>query len=232
MGSEFFKFEDREYDIPFYNGFPPLTASKIVVLILGLMISFISPFVIPIEGYQIPKALIICLSTLIPVVYALKGNLSMVFRVPKQKDIVIIILGVVGIFVLTMLVNGIFAIIGVTASENSAINGALIVEVISIIIQLMGEELVKFISLALIVFAAYKTLGRKGAIILGIIVSQLIFSLLHIPAYGFDLVRLLLGIGVVWSILPIIYVKTKNIVVVYIIHLLFDLIGLITAFSS
>lgn len=36
MSSEFFRFEDTEYEIPFYKENPPLTTSKISVLILGV----------------------------------------------------------------------------------------------------------------------------------------------------------------------------------------------------
>ena len=73
----------------------------------------------------------------------------------------------------------------------------------------------------------YKALGRKGAIIAGVIVSQLIFSFAHIPAYGLDIVRLVVYIGIGTIILPIIYVKTKNLTLTYIIHLINDLIGIL-----
>ena len=231
MSSEFFRFEDTEYDIPFYKENPSLTTSKISVLILGIIIVFISPFVIPIEGYDIPKALIICLATLIPVTYALNGKLSMIFRIPKARDIILIILGIIGVFALNILMGIILNSMGIVSTTDSAINNNATLMFITLIIQLMGEELFKFILLVLVLYATYKSLGRKVAILLGIIVSQLLFSLLHIPAYGFNLPQLLLSLGVAWSVLPVIYVKTKNIVVVYIIHLLLDLMGFVSMFG-
>ena len=57
MSSEFFKFENAEYDIPFYNGNPPLTTPKIIALIVELIIAFLAPYVFTLEVSQIPKIL-------------------------------------------------------------------------------------------------------------------------------------------------------------------------------
>ena len=60
----------------------------------------------------------------------------------------------------------------------------------------------------------YKSIGRKAAIIVAVIVSQILFSFVHIPSYGFSILFLLIGIGFNSIILPLVYVKTKNIVYV------------------
>ena len=224
MNTEFFKFEDKEFDIPFYNGKPEITSTKLIALILGLIIAFCVPFIFPIEGYKIQKAVVLTLATLIPLLYALDGKLSEIFKKPKLGDVKIIIVGVVGLFVLSIICN--FILTGGTAAQTDhAVNGSPITLVIAAIIQLVGEELLKFIGLVLVMIFTYKTLGRKGAIIAGIIVSQLIFAFVHIPAYGFDVLKLVVGIGIGSIILPIIYVKTKSVTLTYIIHLINDLLA-------
>ena len=232
MSLDFFKFEDIEYDIPFYNANPPLTKSKITALIIGLIITFTTPFILPTEGYQIQKALIICLATLIPILYTLKGNLSMIFRIPKLKDSIVIILGIITLLALTVFVNILLYLLGAGLTVNSSMNGNNIILIISLIIQLLGEELFKLIILALTMLVVYRLLDRKTSIIIGIIIAQFFFTLMYIPAYGFNPLQLILGVCTVWSILPIIYIQKKNIIVVYIIHLLFDLLGFLPLFIT
>lgn len=226
MNTEFFKFEDKEFDIPFYNGNPEINSKKLIALIAGLAIAFCSLFIFPIEGYKFQKAIFFTLVTLIPVWYAMDGNLSEVFKKPKLGDIKIIIIGLVGLFAMAIICNMILTG-GTNSPTDNSVNGSASVMVISLIIQLVGEELFKFIAIILTMTFTYKALGRKGAIIAGVIVSQLIFSFAHIPAYGLDIVRLVVYIGIGTIILPIIYVKTKNLTLTYIIHLINDLIGIL-----
>ena len=223
--SEYFKYENKDYDIPFLNGIPELTTSKIAALVIGFLIAFITPFVVPLEGFQIQKALIVCFATLIPIIYALKGNLSMILRVPQVKDIKIIILGVIVFMILAAIINFILTGGIANTAKNGSMNGSPTVLLIRLLIQLVGEELLKIMPLMLVVAFTYKSLGRKTAIIVAIIISQLLFALVHIPAYGFDLRFLILAIGVGSCILPITYIHTKNVAVPYFIHLINDLIG-------
>ena len=230
--SEYFKYENKDYDIPFLNGIPELTTPKIVALVIGFLITFITPFVVPLEGFHIQKALIVCFATLIPIIYALNGNLSMIFRVPQVKDIKIIILGLIGVMILSAIINFILTGGIANTATDAAMKGSPTVLLIGLIIQLIGEELLKLIPLMLVVAFTYKSLGRKNAIIVGIIISQLLFALVHIPAYGFDLRFLILALGVGGCILPITYIHTKNVAVPYFIHLIEDLIGLVVMLGT
>ena len=156
----------------------------------------------------------------------------MIFRVPQVKDIKIIILGLIGVMILSAIINFILTgRIGNTATD-AAMKGSPTVLLIGLIIQLIGEELLKLIPLMLVVAFTYKSLGRKNAIIVGIIISQLLFALVHIPAYGFDLRFLILALGVGGCILPITYIHTKNVAVPYFIHLIEDLIGLVVMLGT
>ena len=156
----------------------------------------------------------------------------MILRVPQVKDIKIIILGVIVFMILAAIIN--FILTGGIANnaKDAAVNGSLTVILIKLIIQLVGEELLKIIPLILVVAFTYKSLGRKTAIIVAIIISQLLFALVHIPAYGFDLKFLILALGVGGCILPITYIHTKNVAVPYFIHLIEDLIGLVVMLGT
>ena len=54
------------------------------------------------------------------------------------------------------------------------------------------------------------------AIIVAIIISQILFALFHIP-YGFAIGSLLLHVGFGSVVLPFVYVKSKNLVLCYLI---------------
>lgn len=106
---------------------------------------------------------------------------------------------------------------------DSAVNGSPFSMILRMLIQLFGEELIKFIPLIITIAYLYKSIGRKAAIIVAIIISQILFSLIHIVSYGFSILFLLIGIGFNSIVLPFAYIKTKNIVICYFIHLLYDL---------
>ena len=45
MEKDYFRFEDNEHDIPFYNGNLNICSSKIIVLFFGLCLTFCIPFI-------------------------------------------------------------------------------------------------------------------------------------------------------------------------------------------
>lgn len=224
MNKKYFFFENRDYDIPFYRNNPKLTQKNLIILLAGLIIAAATPFIIPIGQYHIPKAIIITLATLIPVAYTLKGNLETIFRAPTTRDILPIIFGVIFYMALSILASSTLAALGVPTITDKSLSPELSISLLIMIIQLLGEELLKFIAFVIAMTYAYKHTSRKNSIIIGIIVSQLLFALFHIPAYGLNIIHLLVSIGLVSSILPIIYLRTKNITVTYITHLLIDVV--------
>ena len=39
MTNDFFRFEDKEYDLPFLNGDPRFTTKNVIILIIGFLIA-------------------------------------------------------------------------------------------------------------------------------------------------------------------------------------------------
>ena len=216
MTTDFFKFEDKEYDLPLLNDDPRFTARNVVILIIGFLIAAAIPYLIPPTGNGLLKAILITFPPLLAVVYVFKDDLSNIFRMPKPRDIIIVILGFMLMLTVTMIANIIGGALGIASMTPQAINGSPLVVIICALIQLPGEELIKFIPFIIIVAYLYKSIGRKAAIIVAIIISQILFALVHIP-YGFAIGSLLLHVGFGSIVLPFVYVKTKNLVLCYLI---------------
>ena len=91
-------------------------------------------------------------------------------------------------------------------------------------VQLFGEELFKtnmLLGCFLLLFR--KTGNRKSAVVVATFVTLIVFGLAHYAAYG-SLVQILLIQGLGSIICLFAYLKTKNMLVTYVAHLIIDLI--------
>ena len=216
MTTDFFKFEDKEYDLPLLNDDPRFTARNVVILIIGFLIASAIPYLIPPAGNGLLKAILITFPPLLAVVYVFKDDMSNIFRMPKPRDGILVIIAFILMIVFGMISDIIGSVLGIASMNANVINDSPLVLIICAVIQLLGEELIKFIPLIIIVAFLYKLIGRKVAIIVAIIISQILFALFHIP-YGFAIGSLLLHVGFGSIVLPFVYVKTKNLVLCYLI---------------
>ena len=104
-------------------------------------------------------------------------------------------------------------------SSGLEVNGEAI---ISLVFSMMAEELVKFIPFVFLMRLVYKnTQNRKLAIIISTFLVLIFFGLLH---YDFETsiisVLMLQGLGSLFEFYG--YIKTKNLFVPYLSHLLTD----------
>lgn len=223
MTNDFFKFEDKEYDLPFLNGDPRFTTRNVVILLIGFLIAAVTPFIIPPTGNVLLKSLIVTFAPLLTVVYVFKDDMSNIIRKPKLKDILIVVIGLIMMMALDYISAIMISVLGLHVLTDSAVNGSPLSMFVRLLIQLLGEELIKFIPLIIVTAYLYKSIGRKAAIVVAIIISQIIFSLIHIPAYGFSILFLLIAIGLESIALPLVYIRSKNLMLCYLVHLIFDL---------
>jgi hypothetical protein len=93
-----------------------------------------------------------------------------------------------------------------------------------IIPQLFGEEVITLLPfLALLqLFTRNFGLGRKAAIICAWLVSSVIFGLIHLPTYDWNLIQCLVIIGTARMVLTLPWIMTKNIWVSTGAHILND----------
>ena len=91
-------------------------------------------------------------------------------------------------------------------------------------VQLFGEELVTILPLLLVLWLLFDRLGlsRRAAVIGAWVASAVLFGLLHLPTYQWNLVQCLVVIGSARLVLSLAYLKTKNIWVSTGAHILND----------
>lgn len=105
--------------------------------------------------------------------------------------------------------------------------------IISPLIQLIGEEFLKIFMLLIVMYVIYKSTKNRGlSISLGVILTLLIFGLIHYEAYSGRILQILLlqGLGSIFDLYA--YMKTKNVVVSYIVHVIVDYIPFTLAMLS
>jgi membrane protease YdiL (CAAX protease family) len=79
-------------------------------------------------------------------------------------------------------------------------------------IQLFGEELLTILPFLAVMYLCSKTLkfSRKASILWALAASSVIFALVHLPTYDWNLLQCLLVIGTARVVLSLAYIKTKN----------------------
>lgn len=217
--TDFFNFENREFDIPFYNNNPKISKFSWILMLAALVIGYISYLYVPIFMLN---GVIFTAVPLIAILYYLKWDYRAIFRKPSLNDLkwavamalVYTVFSVACTYIPFFEDSGNFAVAAIDISNQIA----------SLIFTLMGEELFKFIMLAFFLCILYKlTNNRKGSIVISMILSLILFGFAHyIPSGLFFSSIIIQGLGSVVHLF--LYVKTKNLVVSYISHILTDII--------
>ncbi len=216
---EWFKFEEDNYDFPFYNGKPQLSNSDIICLVVGILLFFVITF-IPIDHHI--KSVIYFAIGVAVALYITKGKFNLLFKKFKLSDIKTILISVFGYFIINGLMS--FVTSSIPHHQDAAVNVALtnIPVLIITVLQIFGEEIFRFMPFILVAYFVYKSKeNRKHSVLFGAIVSLLLFGILHTSAYGNPLFALI-GITLPAISLAYAYLKTKNIFVSFIVHLIVD----------
>ena len=230
--SDRFWIEKRDVDFPFYND-DNFTRRDLLILTSGVVLFCIwavisSMQIFPSTINRIMYFLVIT----VPFLIVAKGKIGLIVKRPRLYDIVLIVLGTFAMFFISTMMIVLLVKIGVIDPNNIKSNPVVSVEhdtlfFIGFFIQLIGEEMLKIVSFLVVLIAFYKRYGnRKAGIILGMFVSSLLFGLLHYGAYG-NLLQVIFTQGLGAGMIGIYqYVRTKNIMVSYVSHVLLDLIAL------
>lgn len=230
--SDFFKFEDDGIDFPFYNGIPELSIVEWVVLAVGPVLvalfaltggDFIPYFnSLPNGAMQISYFLF----TIIPFAYVCHGKLGLIFKKTRLKDFKIIIPCIILYILYAGLTRVLGGYLGFSAASNPITQSAVsILDVVFILFQLMAEELFK-VAVLLIAMGLiyYFTKNRKTTLVFAIFISVMLFGLIHLATYEYNLYQciVVIGIGSLIHLYP--YLKTKNVFNSYLVHIMIDLI--------
>ncbi|MDO5852459.1 MAG: hypothetical protein Q4Q23_08225 [Methanobacteriaceae archaeon] len=213
--------------MPFYNKEFPLSKKALI----GFIIVFIIPFVLAFGNIKtyIPFGCILLISGLLAIGIASKGNFKSICKKVHKSDIKLIVVLIIleAIFSISVSMIELLAF-GIHSNPNPVFGSSKSVLLyIELIFDLFGEELFKLIGIFLFTYIFYKiSKNRKLSIILAAFITLSCFGLLHAPEYG-NVFHALVSIGYASVFTVYAYIKTKNIFVSYLIHLIFDYVFII-----
>ena len=216
---DWFKFEDKDYDFPFYNKNPHIPKWGWVVLLL---------FVFPIGSIlsisdKIHFLILGCIVLIVPVLYFLKWDYKAIFRMPSSRDIVLVVALFAGYMIYAFVIDIMLSQFGIVSSGTMDPQSFKDITLgIKFIFSVMGEEFIKFIPFMFLLRVIYKySNNRKLSVIVSVALIMVMFASLH--AYNpimFIFALCIQGFGSIFEFYG--YIKTKNILVPFLCHLLTD----------
>jgi hypothetical protein len=237
----FRRLEDPGTDFPFYNGHPVALTGGQWVFVMAAVVAGFLVIVLPIPwpagalGALLP-ALLFAVVPLAALARVAPGHWKRLFGRVGLREIRLMLgfalLNLVVTFAVGALVR---AVAEVTPNAAAGLLSAMdtaerVVFFAKMLPQLLGEELLTLLPfLALMaVLPRWTGVGRKGAIVGAWLISSLLFGLLHLPTYDWNLVQCVVVIGTARLVLTLPWILTKNIWVCTGAHVINDwlLLGL------
>ncbi|MDO7880905.1 CPBP family intramembrane glutamic endopeptidase [Salinibacterium soli] len=221
-------------DFPFYDGRPVrLPAWRWMLALAGCVVAYLTlvlpPVATPEQGLAV--RLIATGIGVGSVVVAWGRHAASLVRRPRWAD-----LGVLAVFLLLTIISNavvglLFAAAGVSTNANSIESTLLdpdpverVLFFIGFPVQMVLEQLlitVPFLAGLAAISAA--GVSRKPAVVVSTLGAAVLFGLLHLHAYDWNVLQCVLAIGVISTLMHLTYVRTKNILVAWAFHVLYDL---------
>ena len=210
--------ERKNTEFPFFMDNPKISKNKWILLIIGSIILLLCSTSF---GESDLSTIIVVLVSIIIPLYTFKGHWKEIFKKPEINDIWVILFCLICDGILTLTLSSLLGDIGISGYDNSWLNYN-IFDLIFVFIQLLWEEILRFIPFISLLYLSYKyTANRNLSIIIGTIFCLIVFGLMHTSTYG-DAFYSLITIGFGSLFLAYSYLRTKNLLVAYILHLLID----------
>ena len=230
--SDRFWVEKRDVDFPLYNddsfGTKGMIALMVGLILIGVWAFAPMNFDVP----RLVRSLGFFLMATVPFLIASNGRFGLLFKRPRIYDFFLVIIGAVALFFVSawmiILLMNVGAINPSNVRPNPIVNEKHdTVFAIAFIFQIFGEELLKIDAFIIVLTWIYRRYNRrKLGIILGIAVAALYFGILHYTAYG-NLAQVIFVQGTAGALMLYMYLRTKNIMVPYLAHLLMDVIAMV-----
>lgn len=215
-------------DFPFYqDASSPLNFKGMLIIILSSLIGFMLftttniPFIAPFLNVIFPLGALI---------FVTKNQWTKIFRKLVPNDVLVII----GTLVANIAITFVIGLLVTTITGSSDANPAstqfdgnfshAVPFFLKTIPMLFGEELLTILPFLIILKLGVQqfNLSRKSSLLLAWLLTSLLFAALHFPTYNWNILQTVLTIGTARLILTFSYIKTKNIWVSFIVHLLND----------
>lgn len=217
---DWFNFENKDYDFPFYKHNPRISKLGWIVLFFAL---FVGLFLQVIPQSELLGGLLFCAVPLIAVLYYLRWDIKAIIRKPKAKEVGLAVLLFVCYIIYTMGADPILSMLGLVETPPMDSNTITIFSFIPLIFIVFGEEFLKFIPFVFFLRLIYKySNNRKLSVIMSMLIIMLFFGLIHAMDVNSIIPAIIVqGIGSIFELYG--YVKTKNILIPFITHLCTDM---------
>ena len=223
---------DETRDFPYYRNNPRISKKGWIVVLLSIPFSYIMYSLISLESEFI-GSLAFCLLLLIPLLYFSDWDYSLLFQKPTKNEIILAFLMFLGYMAYSTVVGIILDSTGVGGSGLANSLSINLESIVSLVFSMMGEELLKFIPLMFFMRLFYKyTNNRNLSLAISSVIILISFGMLHYePPYSTLIsVLALQGFGSMFELYG--YIRTKNLLVPYLSHLLTDAFVFILIFSG
>lgn len=216
--------ERKGEDFPFFADQPPtISGSGWLMVLVATAVGFAAlgtpmPFEDNILTGWLRSVVFVALP-LFALARAAPGRWRLIFRRVSFRDVLLMLGFAVLNIIVTLSVGALLMKFG-TVSANAGVAGAADLEGMRLAsffakvgLQLFGEELVTILPfLAILTWLHNKfAMGRTAAVLSAWLLSAIIFGLLHLPTYNWNIIQCLVMIGSARLVLTWAYVWTKNI---------------------
>jgi len=246
--NNYFRFEKKENDFPFYNDVPDAVAGwKWLVMLLFPFLGLLFLIMVYIPGLssymnELVSGIVLLLSGLLGLKLTVGKNWRLLFRKIHWRDIQLVIGYVLAAVLIASIIGGIVELVAGPLTDNplttkygdkNALREYFMLR-FQEIFQLFGEEFLAVLPfLAILHFMTVKlNVNRKTVIIIAWITSSIIFGLLHLSTYNWNIIQCIFVIGGSRLLLTLSYIQTKNIWVSYFVHYFYDMLVFTVAFLS
>lgn len=243
-----FWFEKEGQDFPFYNNKPQKVSGWDWLILLSF--PFLGFFILT-EVYipflsvymnELVSGILLLVLSLLGLRLAVKKNWTLLFKKINKKDIFLVIGYVVGAILVASIIGGAIELFNGSLSENpSATNVSdpnawqnFLQLRFQELFQLLGEEFLAIIPFLAILHFCTERLGwkRKNSILVGWLLSSVLFGLLHLSTYDWNLIQCIFVIGGSRLILTLPFIQTKNLWISYFVHYFYDMLIFTVAFLN
>ena len=167
-------------------------------------------------------AILGCIVFIVPVLYFLKWDYKAILRIPSSRDLLLVVALFVGYMIYAIVIGAVLDQVGIVSSGTVDPGSLGVMTLIKSIFSVLGEEFIKFIPFMFFLRVIYKySNNRKLSVIISVALVMLMFASIH--AYNpimFLFALCIQGFGSIFEFYG--YIKTKNIMVSYLCHLLTD----------
>jgi membrane protease YdiL (CAAX protease family) len=220
----FSRLEDPASDFPFYNGVPASISGGQWLFVMAMVVAGFLLLASPIdwpEGafWKFLPAILMPGLPLIALAYVAPGHWRVIFGKVGGREVKLMFGFALLNLVVSMTVGVIVhAFAEVTPNGSTAQLGELdmagrVAFFAKTIPQLLGEEVITLLPFLALLQAFSKgcDIGRKGAIIGAWLTTSIVFGLIHLPTYDWNLIQCIVIIGSARMMLTLPWILTKNI---------------------